>query len=401
MAPWAWPRGRPLPPAHTARGRATLARAEGLCTTASPTTCSAARRIDHHGVLAAGFGDQRNGLPACRRAVRPGCRWRMRATSVEPVNITPMVRASATRAAPTVSSPAGQLHRAASRHSGLHGNAHRLARRSQGVCSGGLGSTGLPHQRRSHLAGENGQREVPRADADHRAERWVCVGKSGPRPVRRSSASPPHSRTSPPVPRVLPASRARSSRATNCGLRSSVGGAQQGGALRRGSGCPGAPLAGRRPGLIHLASVASCTWPTTMSWWSAGLRTGWVVPGRCWARRPGVPGAARALAQVVDRSSAPARCEIQPAGCCASAIQPHRQRNAWAGRGGTPPSGPLAARLPPVRRSGLRPPRRVGNAVDEGVLAPFPAGGAPNRPAGFRVRAHGGVDAAGAASFCR
>ena len=128
---------------------------------------------------------RRSAAPAGRRrrAARPAARCSSRATSVEPVNSTPCTRASATSARAHRLAAAGQQLQRAARHAGRLQHAHRLGG-DQRRLLGRLGQHRVAGgQRRGHLAGEDGQREVPRADAHHRAQRpvaWRCRSRAAP-----------------------------------------------------------------------------------------------------------------------------------------------------------------------------------------------------------------------------
>ncbi len=144
------------------------------------------RRVHHQGVLPAGLGHERHGRPSGVEAPA-SWRWISRATAVEPVNITPMTRGVADqrgarprrrRAGAAARRPARRRRAAAH---GLGGDQRRLL--------GGLGQHRVAgRQRRRDLAGEDGQREVPRADADHRAERRRAARRRGAHDSARSSA---------------------------------------------------------------------------------------------------------------------------------------------------------------------------------------------------------------------
>ena len=141
--------------------------------TTSATTCSAsAEESTIMRILPAGFGDQRHGLPS--DPSRPAsCRWISRATSVEPVNITPRTRASATSARADAPSP-GSSCSASARHARLDAAARTASRGDQRGFLGRLGEHGIAgRQRGGDLAGEDRQRKIPRADAGHRPERAV------------------------------------------------------------------------------------------------------------------------------------------------------------------------------------------------------------------------------------
>jgi hypothetical protein len=108
-------------------------------TSASPTTCSDSAELST--IIAfwppvSAISTGSSSRAASRRAM-------LRATSVEPVKITPAMRESATSAAPTISPRPGRNCRAAT------GTPARCSRRTascaiSGVCSAGFASTGLP-----------------------------------------------------------------------------------------------------------------------------------------------------------------------------------------------------------------------------------------------------------------
>ena len=125
------------------------------------------RGIDDHRVLAAGLGDQ-----AARAGRRAGGQAAVdeRATSVEPVKITRHPRVGDQRRAHGLAGAGQQLqHRR--RNARRVEQAHRPGG-DQRRLLGGLGQhRAAGGQRRRHLADEDRQREVPRADAGHRPRR--------------------------------------------------------------------------------------------------------------------------------------------------------------------------------------------------------------------------------------
>ena len=171
--------------AEHAQRRAALAGAvEGRGEHVADDLLGERRAVDDHRVLAAGLGDQRDRLAGGDRR-SASCAWISRATSVEPVNITPAVSGAADqrgadarrRRAASCSASAGTPASCRMR-TRLGGDQRRLL--------GGLGEHRIAGgERRRDLAGEDRQREIPRADADDRAERPVCAGPS----VRRACAA--------------------------------------------------------------------------------------------------------------------------------------------------------------------------------------------------------------------
>ena len=130
-------------------------------------------RIDHHRVLAAGLGDQRN--LARHASAGASVRWMSCATSVEPVNITPRTRASPMSCVPTVSPRPGQKLQRRARNAGLVQQLYRM-RRDQRRLLGGLCEHGVAGgERGAHLADEDRERKIPRADADYRPKRLGLV----------------------------------------------------------------------------------------------------------------------------------------------------------------------------------------------------------------------------------
>jgi hypothetical protein len=97
-------------------------------------------------------------------------RWIACAVAVEPVKATPSTRGSEVSAAPTSGRPRQKLQRRA-RHARLVQQRRARAAMS-GVCLGRFGEHRVARgQRGGDLAGEDGQREVPRADAGEGAAR--------------------------------------------------------------------------------------------------------------------------------------------------------------------------------------------------------------------------------------
>jgi hypothetical protein len=92
-------------------------------------------------------------------------RWIACAVAVEPVKATPSTRGSEVSAAPTVAPSPGRSCSAARGHAGLVQQRRPRAAIS-GVCLGRFGQHRVARgQRGGDLAGEDGEREVPRADA--------------------------------------------------------------------------------------------------------------------------------------------------------------------------------------------------------------------------------------------
>ena len=164
--------------AEDAQGRATLSgRVEGRGQRIANHLLGQGRRIDDQGVLAAGLGDQRD-----RLAVRPQAAGQSggdqlgdfgRAGEHHPADlIVPRQhcanRAVARREDQGVLGDAGFMHQL----DGRRGDQRRLfGRLGDHRVAGG--------QRRGDLAGEDGDGEVPRADADDRSERAMgLVGEA-------------------------------------------------------------------------------------------------------------------------------------------------------------------------------------------------------------------------------
>jgi hypothetical protein len=123
------------------------------------------RRIRDQRVLAAGFGDQRGD----RGIARGQARLMVAAVSVEPVKHTPATRAS--QGQPSTDGGAVARHELQHgfRYAGLVQQLHRGVADQVGLL-GGLGDHAVAGgERGDHLAHEDGQREVPRADADEHA----------------------------------------------------------------------------------------------------------------------------------------------------------------------------------------------------------------------------------------
>ena len=150
--------------------------------------------VDDHGIDAAGLGDQRHD-----RAVLGGERAvDDPPTSVEPVKATPATPGWATRSAPTSPSP-GTRCRRRRRDAGAVKQPHRLGGDQRGLL-GGLGDHRVAGDERGHhLAGEDREREVPRADADEDAAAAVAqlvrFRRSAPAsaPAPGGAAPPAHS----------------------------------------------------------------------------------------------------------------------------------------------------------------------------------------------------------------
>jgi hypothetical protein len=222
-----------------------------------------------------------------RERIQPpghGWRCRMRATSVEPVNITPITcAASANQCGAHPRAVAGQQMKHIGGQAGLVPTAARPRRRSAGSARPAWPARGCRRPARRHLAGEDGQRKVPGADAGHRAHRDVGGVVEGALHLGwRSSAKSPllHAPPSRRWLALLPASRASAGPAgAACALpaasavRSSAAARSAGGVAAQ-RGCGGLR---RGPGrLVHIGDGwPLAPWPTT-SLWSAGLRTGWV-----------------------------------------------------------------------------------------------------------------------------
>ena len=131
------------------------------------------RGIGDQRVLPAGLGDQRGGLPSAPSRWA-SCRLIERATSVEPVNTTPAtVGLPTSRAADRA--VAGQELQRLARHAGLVQQRDGLGG-DQRRLLGRLGDHRVAGgQRGGDLAGEDRQREIPRADAgDRRRAAGAC-----------------------------------------------------------------------------------------------------------------------------------------------------------------------------------------------------------------------------------
>ena len=131
-----------------------------------------------------------SGIGRPRSSSRPArLRCSSRATSVEPVNITPRTRASATSAAPTTSPRPGRNCSASARHAGLMQQGHRLGRDQRRLLGGLREHAVAGRERRGHLPGEDRQRKIPRTDADDRPQRREGRHlRARHAPVPRSSA---------------------------------------------------------------------------------------------------------------------------------------------------------------------------------------------------------------------
>ena len=132
------------------------------------------RRISHQRVLAAGFGDQRNA--AALRAQALGQRFGNDAGHLGRAGEQHArhVAVRHQRRTHGVARAGHQLH-GIDRHPGFMQNFHHHVSHQRRLLSG-LGQHAVAAgQRRRHLAGKNRQREVPRADAQHHAQRTVRV----------------------------------------------------------------------------------------------------------------------------------------------------------------------------------------------------------------------------------
>ena len=137
--------GRRHPPARTARAAPSSAgrRCRTPMRRTSATTCSTS--ADESTIIA--FWPPVSAISVTARprlSTRPATlRCRMRATSVEPVNITPIVLASSTSAAPTVSPRPGNSCNAPRGTPASH-SVRTASAAISAVCSAGLASTVLP-----------------------------------------------------------------------------------------------------------------------------------------------------------------------------------------------------------------------------------------------------------------
>ena len=308
-----------------------------------------------------------------------------RATSVEPVNITPWTRGVGrpARRRPFRRGPAAAAARRAARRpraagaTACGGDQRRLlGRLGEHRVAGG--------QRGGDLAGEDRQREVPRADADDRAERrlaWRCRSRRAP--ARRSSAGsrPPRALRRSRSPAVLPASRTSSAiSAWHVGLqqrrrRARASRARSAGGVAAQAGAPSARMS-RAASTSPAVGFASRGRPRRA--WSAGLQHRLRLRRR---RRP-APAAARArhCAVAVPRSacdsgaSRRSLARSMPARVAAlSAVQVARQRDAPGAAGRPAFRGGHALR---PARPDRRPARRCeidwsAMRLTNEVLAPF------------------------------
>ena len=130
------------------------------------------RAVDDHGVLPAGFGDQRHGLTAGVQAPGQLALQQARHFGGAGEHHAAHARIAHQRRAHAGTVAGQQLQRGA-RHARVQQRAHGGVGDQRGL----LGRLGQHHvargQRGGHLAGEDGQRKVPRADAHHRAQRRV------------------------------------------------------------------------------------------------------------------------------------------------------------------------------------------------------------------------------------
>jgi hypothetical protein len=219
--------------------------------------------IDDHGVLAAGLGDQRDRLSSGDRR-SASWRWISRATSVEPVNITPRGLGAATRAAPI-----GRRRGPAAAHRRGTPASCRMRTASaaiSGVSSAGLASTGLPATSAAATWPVKIASGKFHGLMQTTGPSGACAGPSVRAPARRSSAGS----RSPRAPRrwrwaATCRLRARSARAGlgHAGLHD-IGGASSRRRDRPGGRSPDgrglAPPA--QPRGSTGAGVASTTWPT-------------------------------------------------------------------------------------------------------------------------------------------
>ena len=137
------------------------------------------RGIDDHGVLAAGFGDQRD-----RLAVRQQARGKLGLDEAGDLGRTGEHHAAGFRRGdegrPDAAITRQQLQ-GSTRDAGLMQDAHALRGDQRRFFRRLRQHRIAGDQRRGDLAGEDGEREVPRADADDRAERLVRDAERAPR----------------------------------------------------------------------------------------------------------------------------------------------------------------------------------------------------------------------------
>ena len=130
------------------------------------------RRVDNHRVLAAGLGHQHHGLAVAPQALGQLALQNARDIGGAREQHALHARVGDQRRAHALALAGQQLHHGLG-HAGLPQAAQRM-RGHQRRLLGGLGQHRIARgQRGADLANEDGQREIPGADADHRAQRAV------------------------------------------------------------------------------------------------------------------------------------------------------------------------------------------------------------------------------------
>ena len=153
---------------HAQRRAALASRIEGRAEHVEHDLLGQRRRIHHHRVLAAGLGDQRNGVAVVVQAIGQRAGDDARHVGRAGEHDAAHARAGHQLRADGLATAGQQLH-GASRHAGGAQDLDGLGR-DQRRLFGGLGQHGIAgRQRGGDLAGEDGQREVPGADAQHGA----------------------------------------------------------------------------------------------------------------------------------------------------------------------------------------------------------------------------------------
>ena len=134
--------------------------------TASMTTCSGSAELST--IIA--FCPPVSAISVPIGPLRPASvRWMIRAVSVEPVKATPATRGSATAAAPTTRAVARQEMQHVGRYAGLQQQPHGVGGHQRRLL-GRLGQHRIARRERGgDLAGEDREREIPRADAGEHA----------------------------------------------------------------------------------------------------------------------------------------------------------------------------------------------------------------------------------------
>ena len=157
--------------AQQAQGRAALARrVEGRGQHVGHHLFGQGRRIDHHGVLAAGLGHQGNGLAGGRQAGAELPCDQARHFGGAGEHHAGHLRVRHQGCAHALALAGHQLQRIA-RHAGFVQEGDHGGGRERCLL-GGLGQHGVAGgQGGGHLAAEDGEREVPRTDGQHHAQR--------------------------------------------------------------------------------------------------------------------------------------------------------------------------------------------------------------------------------------